>query len=167
MFTAIGSRLGNTILAANAILIMLQMFISYSLDGFAQAAEVLIGNEYSKKNKDKVSTSYSVLNKTDVIIICLPTPLKPNLKPDLSYIKLCLKKIKPFLRKGQTLSLESSTYPGTTEELILPYLKKFTFIEYGAYPNSDGDMYSYLPCKEFLLYMKAMYGDKAKTLLKK
>ncbi|MDG2000348.1 MAG: MATE family efflux transporter [Alphaproteobacteria bacterium] len=54
MFTAIGSRLGNTILAANAILIMLQMFISYSLDGFAQAAEVLVGNEYSKKNKDKI-----------------------------------------------------------------------------------------------------------------
>ena len=41
----------------------------------------------------------------------------------------------------------------------IPYLKKFTFIEYGAYPNSDGE--------EFLLYMKAMYGDKAKTLLKK
>ena len=54
MFTAIGSRLGNTILAANAILIMLQMFISYSLDGFAQAAEVLIGNEFSKKNKIKL-----------------------------------------------------------------------------------------------------------------
>ena len=54
MFTAIGSRLGNTVLAANAILIMLQMFISYSLDGFAQAAEVLVGNEYSKKNKDKI-----------------------------------------------------------------------------------------------------------------
>ena len=54
MFTAIGSRLGNTILAANAILIILQMFISYSLDGFAQAAEVLIGNEYGKKNKDKI-----------------------------------------------------------------------------------------------------------------
>ena len=54
MFTAIGSRLGNTFLAANAILIMLQMFISYSLDGFAQAAEVLIGNEFSKKNKNKI-----------------------------------------------------------------------------------------------------------------
>jgi len=54
MFTAIGSRLGNTILAANAILIMLQMFISYSLDGFAQAAEVLIGNQFSKKNKNKI-----------------------------------------------------------------------------------------------------------------
>ena len=54
MFTAIGSNLGSTILAANAILITLQMFISYSLDGFAQAAEVLVGNEYSKKNKNKI-----------------------------------------------------------------------------------------------------------------
>ena len=55
MFTAIGSRLGETILAANAILIILQMFLSYSLDGFAQATEVLIGNEYGKKNKNKIT----------------------------------------------------------------------------------------------------------------
>ena len=49
MFTAIGSRLGETLLAANAILIIFQMFLSYSLDGFAQATEVLLGNEYGKK----------------------------------------------------------------------------------------------------------------------
>ena len=55
MFTAIGSRLGETILAANAILIILQMFISYSLDGFAQASEVLIGNEYGKRKKDNIT----------------------------------------------------------------------------------------------------------------
>ena len=54
MFTAIGSRLGETILAANAILIIFQMFLSYSLDGFAQAAEVLVGNEYGKKNKKNI-----------------------------------------------------------------------------------------------------------------
>ena len=54
MFTAIGSKLGETILAANAILIIFQMFLSYSLDGFAQAAEVLIGNEYGKKNKNNI-----------------------------------------------------------------------------------------------------------------
>ena len=54
MFTAIGSRLGETILAANAILLILQMFLSYSLDGFAQAAEVLVGNEYGRKNKNKM-----------------------------------------------------------------------------------------------------------------
>ena len=55
IFTAIGSRLGETILAANAILIILQMFISYSLDGFAQASEVLIGNEYGRKNKKNIT----------------------------------------------------------------------------------------------------------------
>ncbi|MDB3955279.1 MATE family efflux transporter [Alphaproteobacteria bacterium] len=55
IFTAIGSRLGETILAANAILIILQMFISYSLDGFAQASEVLIGNEYGRKNKRNIT----------------------------------------------------------------------------------------------------------------
>jgi len=55
IFTAIGSRLGKTILAANAILIILQMFISYSLDGFAQASEVLVGNEYGRKNKKNIT----------------------------------------------------------------------------------------------------------------
>ena len=55
IFTAIGSRLGETILAANAILIILQMFISYSLDGFAQASEVLVGNEYGRKNKKNIT----------------------------------------------------------------------------------------------------------------
>jgi len=75
-------------------------------------------------NKNKVTTDYSLIKNLDLIILCLPTPLKPNLKPDLSYIKSCLKKIKPFLRKGQTLSLESSTYPGTTEEIIVKALEK-------------------------------------------
>ena len=55
IFTAIGSRLGETILAANAILIILQMFISYSLDGFAQASEVLVGNEYGRKSKQNIT----------------------------------------------------------------------------------------------------------------
>ena len=51
MFTAIGARLGDLVLAVNAILILLQMFLSYGLDGFAQAAEVLVGNSYGSKNK--------------------------------------------------------------------------------------------------------------------
>ena len=54
MFTAIGSKLGETILAANAILIIFQMFLSYSLDGFAQATEVLLGNEYGKRHKKNI-----------------------------------------------------------------------------------------------------------------
>ena len=54
MFTAIGSRLGPLTLAANAILISIQMFISYGLDGFAQAAEVLVGNNYVKHKKNNL-----------------------------------------------------------------------------------------------------------------
>ena len=54
MFTAIGSRLGQLTLAANAILISIQMFISYGLDGFAQAAEVLVGNNYKNNKKNNL-----------------------------------------------------------------------------------------------------------------
>ena len=77
--------------------------------------------EFIKKNK--VSSDYSLINQLDLIILCLPTPLTKNLKPDLSYIKSSLRRIMPYLRKGQTLCLESSTYPGTTEELIVKKLK--------------------------------------------
>ena len=56
--------------------------------------------------------------------MCLPTPLKENLSPDLSYIKNSLKRIFPYLKKNQAISLESTTYPGTTEEVIEILLKK-------------------------------------------
>ena len=73
--------------------------------------------------KNKVTLDYSLIKKLDLIILCLPTPLTKNLKPDLSYIRSSLRKIMPYLRKGQALCLESSTYPGTTEELIIKKLK--------------------------------------------
>ena len=61
----------------------------------------------------------------DIIIICLPTPLTPKNKPDLSHIKNCMENLKKYLRVGQTIILESTTYPGTTENIILNNLKKF------------------------------------------
>ena len=61
MFTAIGSRLGQLTLAANAILISIQMFISYGLDGFAQSAEVLVGNNY-KKNKRNILINVIIIS---------------------------------------------------------------------------------------------------------
>ena len=61
MFTAIGARLGNLILAANSILILLQMFLSYGLDGFAQAAEVLVGNAYGAKKKILLKKIFKVI----------------------------------------------------------------------------------------------------------
>lgn len=78
--------------------------------------------EFTKKNK--VISDYSMIKDLDFIILCLPTPLKKNNKPDLSYIKNSINKIYPYLREGQTISLESSTYPGTTEEILISKLKK-------------------------------------------
>ena len=74
--------------------------------------------------KNYVSKDFSKIRKMDFIILCLPTPLKNNNKPDLSYVKGSLNKIFPYLKKGQALSLESSTYPGTTEEVIIKKLKE-------------------------------------------
>jgi UDP-N-acetyl-D-glucosamine dehydrogenase len=64
------------------------------------------------------------LAKCDFIIICVPTPLTNENEPDLSYIKSSCNKISRILRKGQFVILESTTYPGTTEEVVLPILEK-------------------------------------------
>ncbi len=70
-----------------------------------------------------VTNDFSYAKKLDIIIFCLPTPLKKN-RPDLSYIKITLQKIKKYLQKDQLFILESTSYPGTTEEEILEPLKK-------------------------------------------
>jgi UDP-N-acetyl-D-glucosamine dehydrogenase len=71
----------------------------------------------------KVTSDFSLTKKLDVIIFCLPTPLKNN-KPDLSPIRNSLKMIKKYLRNEQLFILESTSYPGTTEEEIAEPLKK-------------------------------------------
>ena len=70
------------------------------------------------------TTDYKYVDKVDIIILCLPTPLTKQFKPDLSYIKDTLKNIFPYLKKNQAISLESTTYPGTTNEVIFPILKR-------------------------------------------
>lgn len=67
--------------------------------------------------------SMDELSVTDVIIICVPTPLRDGKLPDMQYIENSVKAIKKTLRKGQLISLESTTYPGTTRDLILPQLQ--------------------------------------------
>ncbi|UPG72746.1 nucleotide sugar dehydrogenase [Roseomonas gilardii subsp. gilardii] len=58
----------------------------------------------------------------DALVICVPTPIGPHKEPDLSSVRDTLRALRPFLRPGQALSLESTTYPGTTEEHVLPVL---------------------------------------------
>jgi len=70
---------------------------------------------------------FKVLEKCDVCIICVPTPLRKTKDPDISYIVSALKKIAKYLHKEQLIVLESTTYPGTTEELILSKLSETHF----------------------------------------
>jgi len=70
------------------------------------------------------TNDYNELKNCDFIIICVPTPLTSEKEPDLSYIKNACTTIGMFLRKGQFLILESTTYPGTTEEVIIPLLEQ-------------------------------------------
>lgn len=68
------------------------------------------------------SNDFSDLNRADVVIICVPTPLTVHRMPDLQYIENVTQQIAEHMRPGQLISLESTTYPGTTEEVILPKL---------------------------------------------
>jgi len=69
------------------------------------------------------TTDFSETVNADAIIICVPTPLGIHNEPDLSYIKGTLEYIKPYLKENQLLVLESTTYPGTTEEEIVPFVE--------------------------------------------
>lgn len=72
----------------------------------------------------RATPDLSQLSAQDVIIICVPTPLTDHRDPDLSFIQNTAKAIAPWLVEGQTVILESTTYPGTTEELLVPILEK-------------------------------------------
>ena len=80
---------------------------------------------FNKKNI--FSTDFSKIFESDFIIICVPTPLKKDKSPDLSFIKNAVSKIKPNLKKGQTIILESTSYPGTTREIISNNIEKMKF----------------------------------------
>ena len=66
----------------------------------------------------------SDLKSADIIIFCLPTPLKNSKNPDLSHVRDCLKKFEPYFRKNQVISFESTSYPGTTEEIFEKFILK-------------------------------------------
>ena len=74
--------------------------------------------------KMSASTDFSIIRTSDVIIICVPTPLKRKYTPDISYILGAVREIRKYLKKNTLIILESTTYPGTTRELILPEVEK-------------------------------------------
>jgi UDP-N-acetyl-D-glucosamine dehydrogenase len=72
----------------------------------------------------QATTDFSGISEMDAIVICVPTPLTEYREPDLSYVTETVKSIAPNLRAGQLVVLESTTYPGTTEEVVVPLLEK-------------------------------------------
>ena len=73
------------------------------------------------------TTQFAECERADALIICVPTPLNQYREPDLSYVLNTMDSVVPYLRKGQVVSLESTTYPGTTEEELLPRIEKRGF----------------------------------------
>lgn len=117
--------------------------VGFHVTGFDRSAErvkmVVAGENYigdvnDEELKDivdrglvKATTDMNQLANMDVIVICVPTPLDQNLSPDLSFVKGVTTEISQRLKPGQLISLESTTYPGTTEEVMRPILENSGF----------------------------------------
>lgn len=78
------------------------------------------------------TTDFSQSNQVDAVIICVPTPLNKNREPDISYILDTGKALAPHLKKGQLIVLESTTYPGTTDEDLKEVLEKGSGLKAGS-----------------------------------
>jgi UDP-N-acetyl-D-glucosamine dehydrogenase len=86
-----------------------------------------VSSEALKKMVEKglihATTDYAATEDCDAVIICLPTPLNANREPDLTLVKDATEKLAGHLRRGQLVTLESTTYPGTTREILAPILE--------------------------------------------
>ena len=76
-----------------------------------------------REGKFSATTDFSVISELDTINICVPTPLRKTKDPDLTYVVSAVNEIRKYLRPGQLVILESTTYPGTTEEVVRPALE--------------------------------------------
>lgn len=93
--------------------------ISYIGDVASDEVKTLVKNK-----KLTATTDFSAIRELDTINICVPTPLRKTKDPDISYIVAATKEIAKYLHPGMLIVLESTTYPGTTEEIILPMLEE-------------------------------------------
>jgi UDP-N-acetyl-D-glucosamine dehydrogenase len=78
----------------------------------------------AQKSGFRATSDYSEVANMDAVIICVPTPLNEYHEPDLSYVTGTVQSIAPYVHEGQIVILESTTYPGTTEEIVVPLLEK-------------------------------------------
>ncbi len=80
--------------------------------------------EFVGKGRIRAVTDFSEVSQMDIIVIAVPTPLTINLTPDLQYVENVTLELAKHIRPGQLISLESTTYPGTTDEVMLPILER-------------------------------------------
>ena len=80
--------------------------------------------EMNETGRFEATTDFSRINEADALLICVPTPLTAHREPDLSFVTSTLETIYPHIRRGQLFVLESTTYPGTTDEVMRPILEK-------------------------------------------
>ncbi len=88
-------------------------------------------DELVKKGMLSATTDFSFVKNVNFVAICVPTPLDDHQQPDISYVKNSAEAIGKFLKKGTIVVLESTTYPGTTEELIKPILEEESGLKCG------------------------------------
>src|SRR3954451_11958333 len=126
----------------------LPLIVEFALKGFdsvgfevdeKKAADVSTGKSYIvdvtsetltkavTSGKLTATTDFSRLGECDVIIICVPTPLRKSKDPDMSYILKAGGEIQEHMRRGQLIILESTTYPGTTDEVLQPMFENKGF----------------------------------------
>jgi UDP-N-acetyl-D-glucosamine dehydrogenase len=105
-------------------------------------------SQYVTSKHFRATTDFSKLEEMDAVIICVPTPLNEWREPDISYVRDTALAIAPHLQKGQLIVLESTTYPGTTEELVLPILTKGGF----KCPIASGQKAEDIPTDFFLAF---------------
>ena len=114
------SEVGNSVIGFD---------VDYSKVEKLNSGESYIGHISSSRILDslnngfKSTSDFSLVREVDALIICVPTPLNKYREPDLSFVINTVNSILPYLRKGQIISLESTTYPGTTEEELLPRIQ--------------------------------------------
>ena len=93
-----------------------RMYIQH-LDG-ARLTKAVSGGRF------QATEDFARISGADVVIICVPTPLTPQREPDMSYVTSTVRQVAAHLREGQLIVLESTTYPGTTDELVRGILEE-------------------------------------------
>lgn len=103
-------------------------------------------------NKKFFATAdFTRLPEADAIIICVPTPLNEHREPDMTYIENSGKMVAQYLRAGQFVSLESSTYPGTTEEILLPMFENAPITQAAVNSKHSSRIKKFVVGKDFFL----------------